>query len=75
MILTGSLSMQGPKPSDKLLEVAAKMMADAFIQGEMCISDWSAEKGTKIKVFSKFTIVIYMNATVLRPSAHIGPCS
>ncbi|KAF8906475.1 hypothetical protein CPB84DRAFT_1844330 [Gymnopilus junonius] len=40
----------GPKVSDMLLEAAAEKMADAFIQGEMCISDWSTEKDRKIKL-------------------------
>ncbi|KDR75292.1 hypothetical protein GALMADRAFT_140817 [Galerina marginata CBS 339.88] len=43
------LHMQGSKSSDKLLESFAEKLAEAFIQGEMCISDWDPEKGAKIK--------------------------
>jgi len=39
----------GAASSDKLLESFAEKLADAFIQGELCISDWSPEKGAKIK--------------------------
>ncbi|KAJ3507340.1 hypothetical protein NLJ89_g6358 [Agrocybe chaxingu] len=39
----------GSKSSDKLLESFAEKLAEVFIQGELCISDWSAEKGAKIK--------------------------
>ncbi|KAF4620980.1 hypothetical protein D9613_000343 [Agrocybe pediades] len=39
----------GPKTSDKLLETFAENLAQAFIQGEICISDWSTEKGANIK--------------------------
>lgn len=33
-----------------MLESFAEKLADAFIQGELCISDWSLEKGANIKV-------------------------
>ncbi|KAH9485213.1 hypothetical protein JR316_0002120 [Psilocybe cubensis] len=39
----------GSKSSDKLLESFAEKLAEAFIEGEMCISDWSPDKGADIK--------------------------
>jgi len=39
----------GATSSDKLLESFAEKLAEVFIQGELCISDWSPEKGAKIK--------------------------
>ncbi|KAF8813718.1 hypothetical protein BYT27DRAFT_7220089 [Phlegmacium glaucopus] len=39
----------GPTSSDKLLESFAERLAEVFIQGELCLSDWSPEKGAKIK--------------------------
>jgi len=39
----------GATSSDKLLESFAEKLADVFIRGELCISDWSLEKGVKIK--------------------------
>ncbi|KAF8973196.1 hypothetical protein BDZ97DRAFT_1780015 [Flammula alnicola] len=39
----------GSKSSDKLLESFAEKLAEVFIQGEISISDWSAEKGADIK--------------------------
>jgi len=39
----------GSTSSDKLLESFAEKLAESFIQGELCISDWSPEKGAKIK--------------------------
>ncbi|PPQ93664.1 hypothetical protein CVT25_012723 [Psilocybe cyanescens] len=43
------LQRSGSKSSDKLLETFAEKLAEVFIQGEMCISDWSADKGADIK--------------------------
>jgi len=43
-------SLQGSQTSDKLLESFAEKLAEVFIQGELCITDWSAEKGAEIKV-------------------------
>ncbi|KAF9047375.1 hypothetical protein BJ165DRAFT_1526693 [Panaeolus papilionaceus] len=40
----------GPKSSDKLLESFAEKLAELFIQGELCVSDWSPEKGARIKL-------------------------
>ncbi|KAF8160890.1 hypothetical protein B0H34DRAFT_698545 [Crassisporium funariophilum] len=40
----------GSKTSDKLLESFAEKLAETFIEGELCISDWSADKGAKIKI-------------------------
>ncbi|PPQ98407.1 hypothetical protein CVT24_004086 [Panaeolus cyanescens] len=37
------------KATDKLLESFAEKLAELFIQGELCVSDWSAEKGARIK--------------------------
>jgi len=39
----------GSQTSDKLLESFAEKLAEVFIQGELCITDWSAEKGAGIK--------------------------
>lgn len=39
----------GSKTSDKLLESFAEKLAEVFIKGELCISDWSSEKGAEIK--------------------------
>ena len=49
-MLNESLNLQGSKTSDKLLESFAEKLAEVFIQGELCISDWSSEKGAEIKV-------------------------
>lgn len=49
-MLNKSLNLQGSKTSDKLLESFAEKLAEVFIQGELCISDWSSEKGAEIKV-------------------------
>lgn len=49
-MLNKPLNLQGSKTSDKLLESFAEKLAEVFIQGELCISDWSSEKGTEIKV-------------------------
>ncbi|PPQ80903.1 hypothetical protein CVT26_015065 [Gymnopilus dilepis] len=40
----------GPSPSDNILEAAAEKMANAFVQGELCITDWSPDKGAQIKL-------------------------
>ncbi|KAF8200751.1 hypothetical protein BJ912DRAFT_947063 [Pholiota molesta] len=40
----------GSKLSDILLEACAEKLANLFIQGEICISDWSPEKGANIKL-------------------------
>lgn len=42
---------QGPHSTDKLLESFAEKLAEVFVQGELCISDWSSDKGADIKVF------------------------
>ncbi|KAF9528499.1 hypothetical protein CPB83DRAFT_766783 [Crepidotus variabilis] len=39
----------GSRSSDKLLESFAEKLAEVFVQGELCISDWSTEKGANIK--------------------------
>jgi len=57
------LTLQGSKTSGNLLESFAEKLAAVFVQGELCISDWSPEKGAEIKVcqFTKgpfFLIVI-----------------
>ncbi|KAF9475782.1 hypothetical protein BDN70DRAFT_883281 [Pholiota conissans] len=65
----------GSKLSDKLLEACAEKLADMFIQGEMCISDWSTEKGAKIKLTlgptSKSPLhVVLVEMTVEEAAAH-----
>ncbi|KAF5322762.1 hypothetical protein D9619_001733 [Psilocybe cf. subviscida] len=39
----------GPKSSDKILEAFAEKLAELFIQGQICVTDWSPEKGANIK--------------------------
>lgn len=55
---------QGPSPSDNILEAAAEKMANAFVQGELCITDWSPDKGAQIKV------IIGLAAVVSLPERH-----
>jgi len=40
----------GPKLSDDHLESCAEKLVECFIQGDICISDWGAEKDTAIKL-------------------------
>ncbi|KAG6866677.1 hypothetical protein C0991_000787 [Blastosporella zonata] len=44
------LKTVGSKSSDKLLEAFAEKLAETLIQGELHVSDWSAEEGAKIKL-------------------------
>lgn len=45
-----TILLQGPKHSDKFLETFAEKLHEVFIQGELCIGDWSVDKGADIKV-------------------------
>jgi len=38
----------GAKSSSKLLDAVADRLADTFVQGELYVGNWSAEKGAEI---------------------------
>ncbi|KAF8995482.1 hypothetical protein BDQ17DRAFT_1310975 [Cyathus striatus] len=44
------LQIVGSKSSDKILESFAEKLADAFVQGEMYVGNWSTEKGANINL-------------------------
>jgi len=42
------LSLAGPKPTSRAFEAFAQRLADAIIQGELSVGNWSSDKGAKV---------------------------